>query len=99
MSVNPNPYAPPQIETPPAIPAGAKLTAPCPSCGGTYAKPIGFTWWGGVLGPKLFSHVKCIGCGAAFNSKTGQSNNTKIAIYLGVSALIGFALGLLMFLA
>jgi hypothetical protein len=99
MSIDPNPYAPPQIDAPPTLPAGAKPSAPCPACGVAFAKPVGFTWWGGVLGPKLFSHAKCIQCGTAFNSKTGQSNNTKIAMYLAVSSFIGLALGLLMFLA
>jgi hypothetical protein len=57
-----------------------------------FAKRVGFTWWGGMLGPKLFTHVKCAQCGQAYNGKTGRSNDTAIAIYLGVSCLIGVAI-------
>ncbi len=32
---------------------------PCPRCGG-HANKVGMTWWGGVIGPKLFTHVKCV---------------------------------------
>lgn len=66
--------------------------APCPECENTTATPVGFTWWGGIVGPKLLSHVKCAECGAAYNGKTGKSNNTAIGIYLGVSVLIGLVL-------
>jgi hypothetical protein len=59
----------------------------CPACGsGEYTSPS-FTWWGGVLGPKLLSHVTCNGCGTGFNSKTGKSNNTAIGIYLAVGTV------------
>lgn len=34
------------------------------------------------------SHVKCGGCGAGYNGKTGKSNDTAIAIYVGVSVVI-----------
>ena len=42
----------------------------CPKCGAPNHKKVGFTWWGGVVGPKLFSHVKCLNCGEGFNGKT-----------------------------
>jgi ribosomal protein L37E len=64
--------------------------ATCPRCGGTSAKAIRFTWWGGVLGPKLLHHVKCEACGTAFNGKTGNSNGAGIAIYFAVIALLAF---------
>jgi hypothetical protein len=74
--------------------------APCPNCKGTNSQQVGFTWWGGVIGPKLLNHVKCQGCGTAYNSKTGKSNSTGIAIYMGVVAVatlvlltVVFALG------
>ncbi|MEO8041040.1 MAG: hypothetical protein ABI646_00400 [Acidobacteriota bacterium] len=35
---------------------------PCPKCGGPAAK-LKFTWWGGILGPKMLTHVKCTSCG------------------------------------
>lgn len=71
--------------------------APCPQCNGTHAEKVRFTWWGGVLGPKLLSHVKCVGCGKAYNGKTGIDNNTKIAIYMGVIALFCFSVVIFMF--
>jgi transposase-like protein len=54
---------------------------PCPKCQAQNATRVGYTWWGGVLGPKLFTHVKCGSCSTTFNGKTGKSNNTAIAIY------------------
>ena len=66
--------------------------APCPRCQNPQASPVSFTWWGGVLGPKMLTHVKCTRCGAAYNGKTGQSNATGIAIYVAVGALIFFVI-------
>lgn len=66
--------------------------APCPSCASTQATAAGFTWWGGVLGPKLLSHVTCNRCGAGYNGKTGQSNTTGIIIYSAVVFAIVLAL-------
>jgi hypothetical protein len=51
-------------------------------------RPIGFTWWGGFLGPKLLHHVECTRCGARFNGSTGRSNTTAIAIYSIVVGVI-----------
>ncbi len=65
---------------------------PCPNCGGEQIKKVGFTWWGGVLGPSLLTHVKCGDCGTTYNGKTGKSNTTGIIIYSVVVALIAFAL-------
>jgi hypothetical protein len=67
--------------------------APCPECECRYADKVGFTWWGGILGPALFTHVRCQDCGTCYNGKTGKSNNTAIAIYLIVSVVIGVMLG------
>jgi hypothetical protein len=66
--------------------------APCPSCQQSSATRMGFTWWGGALGPKLFTHVKCGGCGTTYNGKTGKSNNTNIAIYFVVINAIFIAI-------
>ena len=86
----PNPYAPPQVQGQQFVPPPGTLPfAPCPGCGNTFASKIGFTWWGGVVGPSLFTHVKCCRCGTAYNGKTGRSNNTAIAIYVAVSMVIG----------
>jgi len=64
--------------------------APCPQCHGITANPVKFTWWGGLLGPKLLSHVKCAQCGNAYNGKSGKSNNTAIAIYFAVMFFVVF---------
>jgi hypothetical protein len=72
--------------------------APCPGCGNTWASKIGFTWWGGVVGPAILSHVKCARCGNAYNGKTGRSNTTAIVIYVAVGTLIGVAIFALLML-
>ncbi len=67
--------------------------APCPKCRNSAAEKMSFTWWGGLLGPKLLTHVKCRACGNAYNGKSGKDNTTNIVIYsvvVGVLAL-GFA--------
>ena len=95
-----NPYAAPQ--TPPVQPpvaswppAGANQSAPCFRCGSTYARKVDFTWWGGLLGPKMLNHVRCVQCGQAFNAKTGRSNLAAIVLYqaivLVVIAILFFA--------
>ncbi len=70
--------------------------APCPKCGALNAKQLNFTWWGGALGPKLFTHVKCQGCGSKYNGKTGKDNTTNIVIY---SVIVGGLAFVLMFVA
>ncbi len=49
---------------------------------------MGFTWWGGILGPKILSHVKCGSCGTQYNGKTGKDNTTAIIIYSVVVFLV-----------
>lgn len=61
--------------------AHAGRYAPCPSCAQSDAEPVSFTWWGGLLGPKILTHVKCQGCGTAYNGNSGQLNTTGIVIY------------------
>jgi uncharacterized Zn finger protein len=66
---------------------------PCPKCGNSDVNAIqkvGYTLWGGALGPKLFNHVKCTKCGTTYNGKTGQSNTTNIIIYTVVVFIIVF---------
>ena len=55
--------------------------APCPNCGQGNAQKVNFTWWGGALGPRMFTHVKCPNCGTEYNGRTGKSNRTRILIY------------------
>jgi hypothetical protein len=66
--------------------------APCPKCNGSAATQLKFTWWGGALGPKLLTHVKCNACGNKYNGKTGQDNTTKIVVYSLVIGGIFFVL-------
>lgn len=68
--------------------------APCPKCGSTNAQKVGYTWWGGALGPALFHHVKCNSCGTTYNGKTGKSNVTAIIIY----SVVIFVICLLLYL-
>jgi hypothetical protein len=56
----------------------------CPRCQGVNVHKPTFTWWGGILGPKLFNHAVCNGCGFGFNAKTGKSNTNNIILYYGV---------------
>jgi hypothetical protein len=55
-------------------------------------RPVGFTWWGGLIGPKMLDHVECPQCRARFNGKTGRSNTTAIAIYMSAVGAIAFVL-------
>jgi rubredoxin len=64
--------------------------APCPKCGDTSAEKMSFTWWGGILGPKLLTHVKCKSCQHGYNGKTGKDNTTNIIIYTVVVGVIIF---------
>ena len=67
--------------------------APCPKCNATTAEKMSFTWRGGVIGPKVLSHVKCGSCSAQYNGKSGKDNTTGIIIY---SVVVGaIVLGLL----
>lgn len=66
--------------------------APCPGCGASNAEVVKSTWWGGVLGPKLLSHVKCQTCGKAFNGKTGKENTLGIIVYFAVIGSVAFVL-------
>jgi hypothetical protein len=66
--------------------------APCPKCSAASATQLKFTWWGGALGPKLLTHVRCDACGNKFNGKTGGDNTTKIVIYFLVVGLVFFVI-------
>jgi hypothetical protein len=78
---------------------GMSPYVPCPQCQMPSPQPVKFTWWGGLLGPKMLSHVKCQQCGLAYNGKSGQSNTKGIIIYAIVVNLIVFALVLGVILA
>ncbi len=60
----------------------------CPNCGSSDVKRVGYTWWGGALGPRLLNHVKCSNCGTTYNGKTGKSNTTAIVVYSVVIVIV-----------
>ena len=70
----------------------------CPKCGGA-AEKLKFTWWGGILGPKILTHVKCLACGYKYNGKTGKDNTTGIIIYSVIVAILCLGLVVVMFAA
>ena len=72
--------------------AGMWAGSGCPRCGSPYTHQPSFTWWGGMIGPKILNHTVCNGCGFGFNGKTGASNSTAIGIYVGVVLLLVFLL-------
>jgi hypothetical protein len=56
--------------------------ADCPNCGAPGdARKVGFTWWGGIVGPAIISCVKCNECGTGYNGKHGDYNGKRILIY------------------
>lgn len=77
--------------------AGMSQYVPCPRCQRPDPEKVKFTWWGGLLGPKMLSHVKCRNCGLAYNGKSGQSNTTGIIIYSIVVFVIFLGIGLMLF--
>jgi len=64
--------------------------AACPNCGQTNATKMKFTWWGGALGPAMFTHVKCNNCKTEYNGKSGRSNQTNIIIYFRQASCLFF---------
>jgi hypothetical protein len=68
----------------------------CPECNSTDLKKPRWTWWGGVIGPRLMNHTVCRNCGFGFNAKTRKSNKTTISLYIGISLLAGALIVLLM---
>jgi hypothetical protein len=71
--------------------------ADCPHCGCPGdAEKVSFTWWGGVLGPSLLTHVCCRACGTCYNGRTGGDNTTGIVVYSVVCGVIGLVVGFLL---
>jgi hypothetical protein len=88
MNLN-NPYSAPTTS-----PSKVYSGDTCPQCKGTNVRAPKFTWWGGLLGPKVFHHRVCDSCGFAFNAKTGRSNKRAVAIYAGAGIALGVVIGL-----
>jgi hypothetical protein len=77
------------MASPRSSPAEFVPSAPCPKCKNDKApKRPRFTWWGGVVGPKLLHHAVCSKCGTGFNAKTGKPNLGPIIVYSVVVAAI-----------
>lgn len=64
----------------------------CPKCGADGAQLAKFTWWGGAIGPRVLTHVKCVSCGNKYNGKTGGDNVAGIVIYTIAAGLLAFVL-------
>jgi hypothetical protein len=71
--------------------------APCPNCSATRATDVGYTWWGGALGPRLLTHVRCGACGTQYNGKTGKSNTSMIVAYFAVLSVVTLVLVVIIF--
>ncbi len=41
----------------------------CPQCSSTNTKEVKYTWWGGLVGPKIMNLQKCESCRFQFNRK------------------------------
>jgi hypothetical protein len=67
-------------------------TPGCPNCANREATAVSFTWWGGLLGPRLLNHVRCDQCGTEYNGRTGQPNTTGIIIYAVVVGVLALAI-------
>lgn len=61
---------------------------PCPRCGGTEATKVVWTFWGSFYGPAMFTHVRCLECGTAYNGRTGRSNLIPAVIMVTIPALL-----------
>lgn len=84
--MSPNPYQAPNAPIQPT--AGTGET--CPRCNSHDVKAPGYTFWGGVIGPKLLNHRICRACNFGFNAKTRRSNMGAIITYQVVLFIIAF---------
>src|SRR5262245_9694705 len=94
-----DPYKPPSapLDAPDAnvLPGSVR----CPKCGETSSSKVGWTFWGGALGPAMFNAVRCGNCRTQYNGKTGMPLTKAIILYqvvglalVGVLAAVYFAL-------
>jgi len=70
----------------------------CPRCETGTPQVVKFTVWGGTLGPRLLSQVRCRNCGQSYNGKTGKDLAVGMIWYISISALVGLAIALLVVL-
>jgi hypothetical protein len=78
MDPAPPPVAPPQTSPYPRQTGDGPT---CPQCNSDNTKEVKYTWWGGLLGPKMMNLQKCEGCGFQFNRVTRQSVKNAIVMY------------------
>ncbi|MBS1720976.1 MAG: hypothetical protein JST35_11065 [Armatimonadetes bacterium] len=64
----------------------------CPSCQSPNVTAVKYTWWGGVIGPKMLNLHKCNNCKMNFNAKTRQNANTGILLYTVISTVVVVAI-------
>lgn len=86
--------APPPVSQPPISPyprPNLEGSGPaCPQCSGTNTKEVKYTWWGGVLAPKMMNLQKCEACGYLFNRSTRKSVKNAIIAYNLVALVLAF---------
>lgn len=57
------------------------IAEPCPYCRHDEASRVTFTPWGGVVGPMVFSLVKCTACAKQYNGRSGRKVEKAIRVY------------------
>ena len=74
----------------------SQVSIPCPRCGQIGANIRTWSWWGGLLGPKILKQATCMFCNQDFNHQTGKPiTGQTVALYVLVPFAIIF--GLFMF--
>jgi rubredoxin len=72
---------------------------PCPSCGGRDAEKVTFSWWGGMLGPRMIKQVRCRQCRSTFRGDSGKPDTGFIVGYVIVTGVIALGVIVLFFFA
>lgn len=85
--------APPPVSPYPRNPGGSI----CPQCNSADTKEVKYTWWGGILGPKLMNLQKCNACRFQFNRATQKSVMNAIIVYNVVALVAMFLIFFLVF--
>ena len=67
------------------------LLQPCPRCKRSDGEWVHYTWWGGLIGPRLTGHARC-SCGATYNGRTGKDNTHAIRAFVLCSLALGAAI-------
>lgn len=65
----------------------------CPRCASPHVERPNFTWWGGIVGPRIMGILKCKYCSYEFVGKTGKEATQAKRIYLFGAILVFSALG------